>query len=641
MATHSSILAWRSLWTEKPGGLQSMGSQESDTTESHHHLPLAGFLPPECRYRLVVTAAVGAPPPCGFPIGGGLRGPAPQRQERPDASMAATGAAATDLEVVRGKRAALFFATVVIVLGLPLWWKTTETYRAPLPYSQISGLNSLKLRLMVPVTVVFTQESVPLDDQEKLPFTVVHEREIPLKYKLKIKCRFQKAYRRALDHEEAALSLGNIQEAEAMLAEPSEQAEGSLTVYVISERCSLLPQDMMSYIGPKRMAVVRGITHREAFNIIGRRIIQVVQAMSLTEDVLAAALADHLPEDKWSSDKRRPLKSSLGYEITFSLLNPDPKSHDVHWDIEGAVQRYVQPFLSALSAAGNFSVDSQILYYAVLGVNPRFDSASSSYYLAAHSLPHVINPVESRLGSSAASLYPVLNFLLYVPELAHSPLYIQDKDGAPVATNAFHSPRWGGIMVYNVDPKAYNGSQLPVRVEVDMMRVMEVFLAQLRLLFGIAQPQLPPKCLFFGPKSEGIMTWELDRLLWARSVENLATATTTLTSLAQLLGKISNIVIKDDVASEVYRAVAAVQKAAEELSSGHLASAFAASQEAVTSSERAFFDPSLLHLLYFPDDQKFAIYIPLFLPMAVPILLSLFKIFLETRKSWKKPEKTD
>ena len=32
MATHSSILAWRILWTEEPGGLQSVGSQESDTT---------------------------------------------------------------------------------------------------------------------------------------------------------------------------------------------------------------------------------------------------------------------------------------------------------------------------------------------------------------------------------------------------------------------------------------------------------------------------------------------------------------------------------------------------------------------------------------------------------------------------------
>uniref|UniRef100_A0A8C9H6Y3 GPI transamidase component PIG-S n=1 Tax=Piliocolobus tephrosceles TaxID=591936 RepID=A0A8C9H6Y3_9PRIM len=61
--------------------------------------------------------------------------------------MAVAGPAATDLEVVRGKRAALFFAAVAIVLGLPLWWKTTETYRASLPYSQISGLNALQVRL--------------------------------------------------------------------------------------------------------------------------------------------------------------------------------------------------------------------------------------------------------------------------------------------------------------------------------------------------------------------------------------------------------------------------------------------------------------------------------------------------------------
>ena len=39
MATHSSTLAWRIPWTEEPGGLQSVGWQESDTTEqlNHHH----------------------------------------------------------------------------------------------------------------------------------------------------------------------------------------------------------------------------------------------------------------------------------------------------------------------------------------------------------------------------------------------------------------------------------------------------------------------------------------------------------------------------------------------------------------------------------------------------------------------------
>ena len=32
MATHSSILAWKIPWTEEPGRLQSMGSQELDMT---------------------------------------------------------------------------------------------------------------------------------------------------------------------------------------------------------------------------------------------------------------------------------------------------------------------------------------------------------------------------------------------------------------------------------------------------------------------------------------------------------------------------------------------------------------------------------------------------------------------------------
>ena len=33
MATHSSTLDWRIPWAEDPGGLQSIGSEESDTAE--------------------------------------------------------------------------------------------------------------------------------------------------------------------------------------------------------------------------------------------------------------------------------------------------------------------------------------------------------------------------------------------------------------------------------------------------------------------------------------------------------------------------------------------------------------------------------------------------------------------------------
>ena len=41
-APHSSVLAWRIPWTEEPGGLQSMGSLESGTTERlHFHFSLS------------------------------------------------------------------------------------------------------------------------------------------------------------------------------------------------------------------------------------------------------------------------------------------------------------------------------------------------------------------------------------------------------------------------------------------------------------------------------------------------------------------------------------------------------------------------------------------------------------------------
>jgi len=42
MAPHSSTFAWKIPWTEEPGGLQSMGLLELDTTERlHFHFSLS------------------------------------------------------------------------------------------------------------------------------------------------------------------------------------------------------------------------------------------------------------------------------------------------------------------------------------------------------------------------------------------------------------------------------------------------------------------------------------------------------------------------------------------------------------------------------------------------------------------------
>ena len=45
MATHSSILAWRILWTEEPGRLQSTGAQRvGHASMTKHTDPVSGFL---------------------------------------------------------------------------------------------------------------------------------------------------------------------------------------------------------------------------------------------------------------------------------------------------------------------------------------------------------------------------------------------------------------------------------------------------------------------------------------------------------------------------------------------------------------------------------------------------------------------
>ncbi|NXP37645.1 PIGS transamidase, partial [Leiothrix lutea] len=355
---------------------------------------------------------------------------------------------AVPAERARGRRAALSFATIAVVLGLPLWWKTTETYRAALPYSDIDGLAQQPVQLVVPMAVVFGPGSVPGDLPRPLPFRDVQEMEISVN-----------------------------RESPCFLSLPRPLLMGGL---VLSWASQPAPRPGQTELGGQLLCGLTG--------------------------------------EGWERWWGKPSPDLPGMCFSASTVS-----------------------LACL----------QILYYAVLGVTPRYDKESSSFLLSAHSLPHVINPVEARLGSSAASLYPVLNFLLYVPERSHSPLYIQDKDGAPVSTNAFHSPRWGGIMVYNVEAPASPQASLPLHVDVDMARVMEVFLAQLRLLFGLSREEVPPEFLLEGPGNEGLADWELDHLLWAHTVENIATVSTTLTSLAQLLDKIGNIVIKDDVASEV------------------------------------------------------------------------------------------
>jgi Phosphatidylinositol-glycan biosynthesis class S protein len=63
---------------------------------------------------------------------------------------------------------------------------------------------------------------------------------------------------------------------------------------------------------------------------------------------------------------------------------------------------------------------------------------------------------------------------------------------------------------------------------------------------------------------------------------------------------------------------------------------------ALEYAEKAFFDDKMVSMLYFPDEHKYAIYTPLFGPLALPLLMALLRELQLLLKGWKakriKPE---
>ena len=101
--------------------------------------------------------------------------------------------------------------------------------------------------------------------------------------------------------------------------------------------------------------------------------------------------------------------------------------------------------------------------------------------------------------------------------------------------------------------------------------------------------------------------FQLDLWLRRRTIESLSTAALTLTSLLSTVKRVPTMVINSYVAGRVQHAVEAWMEAVGELASPPSTKstnagvkAFAAAQIALEDADAAFFDHSLLDLLYFP-----------------------------------------
>ncbi|XP_076232151.1 phosphatidylinositol glycan anchor biosynthesis class S [Calliopsis andreniformis] len=538
--------------------------------------------------------------------------------------------------------ASISFVVLLLGIGVPLWWHTTTVPRVALPYAGIERLSDLDIKIQVKLIIASHSldriESLARDITEAFKSTDIYRIEVVNLVLANNLLASAFTYR---ELEKVAIDVGQI-----LLLETDKLND---TVLVGSKRTLYFSKETTS------STLIRVLSEwmlRE-------------KSLTLTKNALAEPTLYSLDEEN-----RRRFPASPAYDVLITLVNPNPEKLNIDWNLHTMTETYVEPFLAELSMFSNFSVKSQWLYLLPLEVNPKLVLDSSPlgrhFALPEDVLPQVITPLEKKLASQV-SLHPTINFVIYAVPCDNAPLHIYTRSGhrskAKANVEAFLSPRWGGIVLVNPSLEAcaavkshetatltpdetcaavkfYESTTLTaeearaavkpsemVTVIPEETTVVGTFLAQLKLLLGIPEPKPLNGVNIDRLVGLKIRDWEVDALLRIRTIEQLTTAKLTLQSLARLLTEIRNIVITEVVGNRIKTALHLIEESATKLTQGDLSQGFQLSKEAFVTAEAAFSDPTLLALLYFPEDQKYAVYIPLFLPAMIPVLLSLKNIY--------------
>ena len=322
------------------------------------------------------------------------------------------------------------------------------------------------------------------------------------------------------------------------------------------------------------------------------------------------------PESRTLLDAKatRSFKSSSNYHLAFSLFAASASPST--WEIEQALEQYIHPLLRRLAHISQFTVNTQVQLYASFSPSisgPHWDDKTKAWRLHRADLGGFVNAAEWPLSPSIGS-GPTMNFVLYIPSEATTPLLL-----AETGETSWLIPQWGGVQILNPSPRQRHNLTTH-----DLRPILHTFASQLTSLLGL--PSTPPS-----------LALQIARLERDRATAFLLSAASTLGALARLSHKLPSIAIPDSVAASVADSLLRLPRAAGALATGHYAPALAQARVADAQAESAFFAPSMLAQVYFPDEHKVAVYVPLLGPMAVPLLIAALK---ELRRFAKSKSKT-
>ncbi|RVW33702.1 GPI transamidase component PIG-S [Vitis vinifera] len=225
-----------------------------------------------------------------------------------------------------------------------------------------------------------------------------------------------------------------------------------------------------------------------------------------------------------------------------------------NWDFQRIDEILLAPVIKALEPVANISVESQVLYHTPKSSFSYWDEKWIATYLV-----------------------PKIFLSLYIPSAKECPLLLQLPNGEISVTNAFISPMWGGVAVWNppgcsrdseskhparhtISPQCYFRGRPACAGESgldnwqDLQKVFEIFMGQLRQLFGLKSDSLyagASGTTNLLASERGFTEWELDVLSRQHTCFNLVSCATTLGSLSRLVQSLPRMIIMDEIGKQV------------------------------------------------------------------------------------------
>ncbi|KAK7417831.1 GPI transamidase component [Neonectria punicea] len=493
-------------------------------------------------------------------------------------------------DVRRRSYIVLSFWLVVVLLGLPIWWKTTTIYRANLPLDgMLEWAEGKACRPVFPLQISIKADSLQENEAQNLVRLTQHALDDHNDFSGH-HLRLQLAPRLDSNGDDAPAQ-DNSQVALTIQLTPGEINAASLNPHSAVLDIVYPPNAIPSSSSSSSALATYIAKELQSTFSEEQSTISYLLSTSSAPETRPQSLSPEAAE-LLSKRTTRSLRYAPTYHLTFSLFTAGAVPNS--WDIEAAIDEYMKPMLDVLGPIHNFTIDSQVQLYATPG--------AQSQVLSKADLASFINAAEWPLSPSIGGA-PTVNFVIYIGDQNIG------LESESETSQSWMVPQWGSVYLLSLPNTTTHVSGETLR------QPMLTFNGHLLSLLGTPQ--------------SGSLLLRLSTLSRIRSADLILRASSTLGSLARLSLALPSISIPRSVADGVASTMDHLQQACGSLGGPEgLYHARIAEEEA----ERAFFEKSMVGQLYFPDEHKIAVYLPLLGPVGVPLVMGL----INELKNWVK-----